>query len=157
MAITQDLINELISCAKRIIEKPSPWKLEKGTWRMGCELEDINKKYFFTAFGRYNEMFNENFSFGLIYCPKDERGQYEMIRCNGPHGEHRQFPHHIKYHIHKATEQSIAAGLKEDGTIELTDGYTNHQEALRFFLQYINVKEDSIVAMFPPRPQSLFD
>ena len=76
-------------------------------------------KNIFTAFGRYNAMFNENFSFGLVYFPKHEKGSYEIIRCNGPHGEHVQFPHHVHYHIHKATKQNIENGLKKTVQLKL--------------------------------------
>ncbi len=157
MAINQNFIDELIHCSKQIVKRPSQWKLEKGSWRMGYELESTDKKYFFTAFGRYNEKFNENFSFGLVYLPKNEKGQYEIIRCNGYHGEHLQYPHHEHYHIHKATQESIDSGLKEDGTIEITDGYTNYNEALKFFLRYIHVAKGDIAVMFPPKWRSLFD
>jgi hypothetical protein len=102
-------------------------------------------------------MFNENFSFGLVYFPKHEKGSYEIIRCNGPHGEHVQFPHHIHYHIHKATQQNIDIGLKEDSTIEITDGYTNFDEAFRFFVCYINVIQGDINSIFPVKQLTLFD
>lgn len=157
MTLDQDTIDNLIRCRKRIIKPPSQWKLDKGNYRTGFELQSIDYDYFFTAFGRYNEMFNENFSFGLVYFPKHEKGSYEIIRCNGPHGEHMQFPHHIHYHIHKASQQNIDSGLKEDSTIEITNQYTNFEEAFRFFVRYVNVIQADIDTIFPPKQSTLFD
>ncbi len=83
MALDQNFIDELIRCQKQVIKEPSTWKLDKGNYRMGFELQSVNEEYFFSAFGRYNAMFNENFSFGLVYFPKHEKGSFEIIRCNG--------------------------------------------------------------------------
>jgi hypothetical protein len=157
MALDQKTIDELIRCPKLVTKDPSKWKLEKGHYRMGFELQSVDEQYFFTAFGRYNAAFNENFSFGLIYFPKEEKGSFEILRCNGPHGEHRQFPHHVHYHIHKATQQNIEDGLKEDSTVEITAGYTNFDEALRFFVDYIKVEHSDVIKYFPQQEQNLFD
>ena len=157
MSLDQKIIDDLILCPKRIIKPPSQWKLEKGNYRTGFELQSEDEKYFFTAFGRYNEMFNENFSFGLVYFPKHEKGRYEILRCNGPRGEHIQFPHHIHYHIDKATQQNIDSGFREDASIEITDQYTNFEEAYRFFVKYINVNQGDIDSIMPPKQLNLFD
>ena len=157
MQFDELLINELINCEKQIIHPPAALKLEKGHYRIGFELQSNDRKYFFKAFGRYNAVFNENFSVGLIYFPQHEKGSYEVIRCNGPHGEHIQFPHHTYYHIHKASSEAINVGFKEDRMIEITDKYTNYEEALRFFVQYINVNAIDIERYFPPKQLSMFE
>jgi len=157
MILNQNKIEELIKCPKMIIKKNVPWRLERGHYRIDFELQSINKQYFFTAFGRYNEMFNENFSFGLVFIPKDEKRTYELLRCNGPHGEHKQYPHHIHYHIHKATAESIMKGLKEDCAIEITRAYATYEEAYRFFMRYINIRPEDFNNLFPPQLPSLFD
>jgi len=69
----------------------------------------------------------------------------------------KEYPHHIHYHIHKATAESIEAGLKENSTIEITEGYTNFEDAFRFFMRYISVNEKDFNEIFPPRQTSLFD
>ncbi|MFH1005302.1 MAG: hypothetical protein V1781_07405 [Bacteroidota bacterium] len=157
MKLIQEVIDELIRCEKRIIKMPSPWKLERGHYNTDFELQSTDEQYFFTAFGRYNAEFNENFSFGMVYYPKHEKGSYEIIRCNGPHGEHIQFQHHTHYHIHKATEQNIESGLREDSAIEITEAYTTFDDAFRFFVKYINVIQSDIDCTFPPTQGSLFD
>ncbi|MBP7496180.1 MAG: hypothetical protein KA792_00750 [Bacteroidales bacterium] len=157
MVLTQNIIDELITCQKRINKMPVEWKQDKGHFKVDFELQSLDEQYYFSAFGRYNEKFNENFSFGLVYLPKHIKGSYELIRCNGPHGEHHQFPHHIHYHIHKATQKNIEKGLKEDCTIEITTEYTNFDEAFHFFARHINIIQDDINILFPPKQTSLFD
>ena len=157
MTFNQNIIDEMIRCPKRMIKKPLPWKADRGQYRTEFELQSIDEQHFFTVFGRYNEKFNENFSFGLVYFPKHEKSSFEIIRCNGPHGEHKQFPHHIYYHIHKATEQNIESGLKENSTVEITESYTTFDESFRFFVKYINVIKSDVDSAFPHKQGSLFD
>ncbi len=76
MLLDQDKIEELIACSKKCIKNPPPWKLEKGHYRTDFELQSADDLYFFSAFGRYNAVFNENFSFGLVYFPKQEKGSF---------------------------------------------------------------------------------
>jgi len=157
MILDQNKIDELIKCPKKITKKPASWRLERGNYRIDFELQSNDKQYFFSAFGRYNEKFIENFSFGLIYTPKHEKGSFELLRCNGPHGEHKQYPHHTYYHIHIATAENIVKGLKEDSTIIITQNYTTYEEAYRFFIRYINVIPEDYHELFPPKQPSLFD
>lgn len=156
MILDANIIHELIVCEKQIIQPPFELKQEKGHYRTGFELQSVDGKYFFKAFGRYNAAFNENFSVGLIYIPKQEKGNFEILRCNGPHGEHRMFPRHINYHIHIASHQAIESGLREDSVIEVTDKYANYEEALRFFVNYVHLKKDDIDRYFPPKQLSMF-
>lgn len=149
MKFDNEYINKLLSCKKEIVQVPSKIKLEHGHYRIGFEMRSINKEFFFSAFGRFNAMFPENFSVGLVYLPKEERGSFEILRCNGPHGEHRMFPHHIHYHIHKITTDAIDNALKEDSYIEITDKYVKYEDALHFFVKHINLKPDDIEKYFP--------
>ncbi len=98
-------------------------------------------------------MFAENFSVGLIYVPKQEKGSYEILRCNGPHGEHKLFPHHVHYHIHKITADAMENSLKDDCHIELTDQYGTFEEALHFFVKHIHLKRDDIERYFSGKSQ----
>src|SRR2546430_1685956 len=109
MPLTQLQIDQLINCDKKIVTHTTGWRLpawkpDRGHHRIALELQSTDEEFLFNAFGRYNSQFEENFSFGLLYIPKHEKGSYEIVRCNGPHGEHLQYPHHVHYHIHKATE-----------------------------------------------------
>ncbi len=149
MTFNDELIDKLLTCPKEIIQAPAKPKLERGHYRIGFELQSIDKEFFFKAFGRSNEAFPENFSVGLVYNPKHEKGSYEILRCNGPHGEHEIFPHHVYFHIHKITPGALAEGLKEDRYVEVTDKYSNFEDALHFFVKYINLKSEHIKEFFP--------
>jgi len=151
MTFTDELINKLLTCPKEVIQPPAKPKLERGHYRIGFELQSIDREFFFKAFGRYNEAFPENFSVGLVYNPKHEKGSYEILRCNGPHGEHEMFPHHVYFHIHKITTGPLAEGLKEDRFIEITDKYSNFDDALKFFVTSINLKAEHIQIFFPAK------
>lgn len=60
-------------------------------------------------------------------------------------------PHHVHFHIHKITTGAIESGLKEDCFIEITEEYTTYEDALRFFVKYINLKPADIKLYFPGR------
>ncbi|MBC8181680.1 hypothetical protein H8E88_11210 [candidate division KSB1 bacterium] len=135
MEFTDELIGQLKTCPKEIVQSPGKPRLDRGYYRIGFELQSVDQEFFFIAFGRYNLMFPENFSIGLVYSPRHEKGSYEILRCNGPHGEHEMFPHHVHFHIHEITTAAMENGLKEDRNIEITDKYTNFDDALRFFCE----------------------
>ena len=149
MKFDADIINKLLTCKKKIVQAPGKLKLERGHYRIGFDMQSEDDNFYFSAFGRYNAMFPENFSIGLIYIPKDEKRSYEILRCNGPHGEHKMFPHHVHYHIHKITTDAVESALKEDCFIELTDKYATYDDALHFFVKYINLTADDIKQYFP--------
>lgn len=155
MKFTEQLIQRLLNCPKEIVQPPVKPRHEKGHYRIGFELQSVDKEFYFNAFGRYNSTFPENFSVGLIYFPKDERGSFEILRCNGMHGEHKLFPHHVNFHIHKITTEAIENNLKEDCNIEITDEYVTFDDALRFFVKYINLNPEDIQKYFPGKELQL--
>ena len=155
MNLNNELINMLLNSTKEIVQPPGKPKLERGHYRIGFELQSIDKSFFFSAFGRYNAMFQENFSIGLIYIPKDEKGTHEILRCNGQHGEHKMFPHHTYFHIHRASEDAIEQGLNEDCCIEITDKYATFEEALRYFVKLVNLRSEDIKKYFPGKDLQL--
>ncbi len=106
-------------------------------------------KYSFYGFIRQNLKFLENFSIGLIYNPKEERGTLDLLRCNGPHGENNVHLHHIGCHIHRATAERIAKGLKPEGYIELTEDYATLDDAIQYFVKLINLKPNDRQKHFP--------
>jgi hypothetical protein len=60
-------------------------KKERGHWKKSFGLESEDGDHRFTVFIRYNDEFNENFSVGLVYNPRERRGEILLLRCNGPH------------------------------------------------------------------------
>ena len=148
MKFDDNLIKRLLTCEKEIVQTPGNFKLVRGHYRLEFEMQSTDKEFYFVAYGRYNSVFPENFSIGLRYYPRQEKGSFDILRCNGPHGEHKLSPHHTHFHIHKITTSAIESGLKEDCMIEITDKYANFEDALHFFVRYTKLKPDHIKSYF---------
>ena len=147
---TEEFVSELINCSKRVIDPPKALKIDRGNFKTNFTLQSVDGKYNFYAFIRKNEKFPENFSVGLDYNPREEKGTIQLLRCNGPHGEHVQYPHHIVCHIHKATADRINSGLKPEGNFEITNRYATLEDALQFYINYVNIIADDKIKYFPP-------
>ena len=120
---SDELILELLTCEKEIVDAPKNLREDRGNLKMNFTLRSTDGSYSFYGFIRKNVQFSENFSIGLDYNPKEEKGTVVLLRCNGPHGENKVHPHHIGCHIHKATAERINKGLKPEGHIEMTTEY----------------------------------
>lgn len=97
---------------------------------------------------RTHSVFDENFSIGLVYVPKDGSGEMVLLRCNGPHGEYNasfdpQHPH-TEYHVHRASEEAIRAGLRPEKRAQRTNAFASYREAVAFFLNEIHVTEAAV-------------
>jgi len=133
-------IEKLIACAKRIVEPPKKeMQLVSGHWRNDMKLQSDDEEYDFSVFMRKNEDFEENFSIGLIYKPRDIRGEIPLLRCNGPHGPHVMFDHHDRFHIHKADQENLASGIRAERTAYITKKYASFQDALGYFIKKCNI------------------
>lgn len=139
---TQQELEALIACPKLITEPPrKEMKSDRGSLRNDMYLESVDGKMGFSVFIRINERFNENFSIGLDAHPKDEPGSFCLLRCNGPHGEHVDNPHpHFRFHIHKAKQENIEAGLLPERFAEPTKNYGSYEEALLHFVKLTNIE-----------------
>lgn len=147
---TDGFIQELLECEKQVIDPPSKdFKEDRGQLKKAFSLQSIDKKYAFNAFIRGNTHFNENFSVGLDYDPKEEKGTLCLLRCNGAHGENRMFPHHSHFHIHKANAESINNGLKPESNIVETNDYASLEEAIQYFIKIINISPIDRRKYFP--------
>jgi len=142
---TQAELDELISCPKQVVDPPrKEMRSEHGHQRNDMTLSSLDGERHFSVFMRVNKRFPENFSVGLIYNPRYERGDLTLLRCNGRHGEHDNSPiddpqPHFGYHIHRARAGVINAGLPPEKFAELTDTYASFAEPLRHFLQLANI------------------
>jgi hypothetical protein len=140
LQLSDQEIEKLIDCPKRIIESPKKdLQLVNGHWRNDMKLQSNDGEYDFSVFMRKNEDFEENFSIGLIYNPRDVRGDIPLLRCNGPHGPHVLFDHHDRFHIHKAEQENLASGMRAERTAYITKEYASYQDALGFFLKKCNI------------------
>ncbi len=140
LQLSDQEIEKLIDCPKRIIESPKKeLQLVNGHWRNDMKLQSDDGEYDFSVFMRKNEDFEENFSIGLIYNPRDVRGDIPLLRCNGPHGPHVLFDRHDRFHIHKAEQENLASGMRAERTAYITKEYASYQDALGFFLKKCNI------------------
>jgi hypothetical protein len=141
---SQQEIDRLISCPKMIAEPPKrDMRSERGSKRNNMELRSTAGDLEFSVFIIINEDFEENFSIGLNYSPRDERGTVCLLRCNGPHGDFigaSPVPQsHFRYHVHRAKTENMEAGLKAECGGQATERYASYRDALVFFLNEINV------------------
>ncbi len=142
LLLSDQEIDYLIVCAKSIIEPPKKeMQLASGHWRNDMKLQSDDGKYDFSVFMRKDEDFEENFSIGLIYKPRDIRGEIHLLRCNGPHGPHVMFDHHNRFHIHKAKQANLASGMRPERTAYITKEYASFQDALGYFIKKCNIIE----------------
>ncbi len=85
--ITDQLIEELIACKKTVVEPPKDMKEGRsGFIKKTFTLISLDGQHSFSGFITQNLIFIENFSIGLSYSPKDEKGKIVLLRCNGPMG-----------------------------------------------------------------------
>lgn len=147
---TAELIEELVSCEKQIVEPPTKdYKEERGQLRKNFTLQSINGNYSFNGFIRRNIAFSENFTIGLDYVPREEKGTICLLRCNGTHGGSSKFPHHDYFHIHFANAETINNGLKPESNIDLTHEYASIEEAIIFFIKTVNLRSVDRSKYFP--------
>lgn len=106
---------------------------EWGSYRNEATLESTDDQHRFRVFFRQNAKFPENFTIGLDFISRDEPGSICLLRCNGPHGPHRLWPHHSQYHIHRAKAENLNEGMKAEAFAEVTKAYASFPEAILHF------------------------
>ena len=158
MKYEQKYIDSLFTCEKEIVEPPSKdYKESRGHMKMNFTMSSLDGTLSFRAFIRFNIKFPENFSIGLDYNPREEKGTICLLRCNGTHGENQQIPHHQSFHIHKANSDTINAGAKPESNIEIVNDYASLEQAIHYFIKYINLKQEDQNNYFPEKQIGLFD
>jgi hypothetical protein len=145
-------IVRLIGCQKAVTKRPRTTFLIQGRHRRNdFEVSAVDTADRFAVFMRQSLEFPENFSVGLDYLSLPGSGRLCLIRCNGPHGEHREIPgtpdHHFSCHIHVATSEALQAGLRPESNASRTDAFTTFEEAVAYF-----VRRCSIVDVAPMLP-----
>jgi hypothetical protein len=147
---TDTFIQELISCKKRIIDGPKTLGQARGSDKTVFTMQSADGAYDFSAFISVNSQFQENFSVGLVFIPKQEKGKLCLLRVNGFHGETEDIPHNSTCHIHTVRAEDIESGIKSERHIVATTAYSTVETAIRFYLTHINVIPQDISKHFPP-------
>lgn len=143
---------------EKIIDPPArEFKEDRGHMKKNFTLSSLDDSFLFRAFIRFNIKFPENFSIGLDFNPKDEKGTICLLRCNGSHGENKQIPLHESFHIHKATADTINSGVKPESNVEKTEEYASMDGAIQYFVNYINLNQENKNRYFPEKQRGLFD
>ncbi len=155
MIFTDELIANLITCPKTIIDTPKRILAVRGSDKIKFSLESIDKNHSFIGFISKNQTFQENFSIGLVYNPKDEKGKIVLLRVNGPHGPNESIPHHNGPHVHIATADRINSGLKPEGSIEVNVPYVSIEDAIQYYVRRINIDTSDSLKHFPPPDNQL--
>lgn len=143
-------IGDLISCPKVISDPPKRHNvLEGGHNRNDMKLTSEGGDKVFSVFMRINVEFPENFSIGLVYHPKDERGTLTLIRMNGPHGEFLTSSgvspdSHCLYHCHLAKPSNIQSGRLPEWGGDPVTCYASYEQALYCFLSVANIRDADI-------------
>jgi hypothetical protein len=149
VTFTDELIEELIGCPKTIVEPPRMLCPRKSSWKKEFRMESDDGLYSFSGFITQNLHFQENFSIGLVFYPKDEKGRICLLRCNGVHGEHSSIPHHSFCHEHKVDAQDLNNGIKLERHIRKME-YSAISDAVQYFTNRINLAEADRLKYFPP-------
>lgn len=148
---TEEFLLNLISCPKVVVEAPIEMKQGRsGFMKKSFTLKSLDGKYNFNGFINQNLMFSENFSIGLSYNPKDEKGNIVLLRCNGMHGGTKEQPHHASCHVHTSTAEGINNGNKSEDRIEQTNEYLTIDEAIQYYVNRINITPSDRYKYFPP-------
>lgn len=150
MLYTNVLIEKLISCHKKVTNAPKDSGVCRGSSKIKFILESTDGQHSFNGFISRNLTFQENFSIGLVYQPKDEKGTIVLLRANGPHGTNENIPHHSGPHVHFATAERINAGLKPEGEIDTNVPYSTIEDAIQYYIKRINVIPIDRQKHFPP-------
>lgn len=154
---TDAILRELIAMPKAIIDAPKLVKESRATFiKKGFTMSSIDDKYSFNGFITQNRVFTENFSVGLVYNPKNEKGSIVLLRVNGAHGGTDIDSHHAHCHIHTATAERINSGLKPEGHIEITTAYAMLEDAIQFYLDTIGLSIADRNKHFPRPERDLF-
>lgn len=146
---TDEFIRELIECSKVIVDAPKEVKEGRsGFLKKIFTLKSVDETYNFSGFINQNSTFAENFSIGLIYSSKEEKGKITLLRCNGPHGMTKEL-HHAVCHIHTVIADDINNGNKIEKSIRQTNEYSTLEDAIQYFVRYINIVATDRQKHFP--------
>jgi hypothetical protein len=147
---TNELIQELICCPKMVVDAPKEMKKGRADYfKKNFTLRSIDNTYNFSGYIIQNSTFAENFSIGLIYNSKEDKGKITLLRCNGLHGMTREL-HHATCHIHTAIAEDLNNGIKVERNIKQTNEYSTLEDAIQFFVKYISIIPMDRQKHFPP-------
>ena len=75
MIFTDELIDELVDCPKKVVDAPKDSGVGRGSRKIKFFLESVDGQHSFSGFISKNLTFQENYSIGLVFNPKEEKGK----------------------------------------------------------------------------------
>lgn len=139
--LTEQFIDELISCEKNIIAPPLPKNKTNGLHKeTGLQLESLDKQHRFSVFIREHIELMESFSVGLIYH-RDKETDLIIIRYNGSHVHKNLLTNESieGFHTHKLSMKAVNLGLKGEIQAKITKEYSTLRGSLMNFFQDMHV------------------
>jgi hypothetical protein len=102
-----------------------------------------------------NARFPENFSVGLA-CSLPDGREVTLLRCNGPHGPHRDLGRHdgtwhATHHLHRAAADDLAEGALVANHGEATTQFASLEEAICWFARRCGL--EAMMEHFPDMRQ----
>lgn len=147
---TDQLIQQLITCHKVVTDSPKDKDARSGYTKKVFTLSSVDEQFSFSGFMNQNIAFPENFSVGLVYKPKEEKGSITLLRCNGMHGGTIQNPHHAFCHIHTIQADYLNQGSRVENHIEITNEYSTFEIAIRYYINRIGIVPSDRQRYFAP-------
>ena len=148
LAVLQQLPKRIINPRARWLEKPRerPAYRQRTFQASGQEDEKVQ----FSIYQRQNLNDESDFSCGILYIPAGAP-TLTMARYNGPSHVHGDIVY--QSHIHRASENAIAAGKKPESQAEASSRFQTLQGALACLMQDFNLigleaQDDDQLRMF---------
>lgn len=138
---TESELDDLRSMPKRITNPRARW-LEKPKARPSHRQRSFqlaggdDEKVHFRVYQRQNLEDQQDFSCGISFLPRGAQ-PLTLARYNGPSHEHGDIAY--RPHIHRASEQAIAAGKKAESDATKTDRFDTLNGALACLTEDFNV------------------
>ena len=151
MDITDEIIQDLITCRKVIIKPPKARFQNAGSnIRNDFEVSNENGQQHFFVFLRCNTILPDRYSIGLRWRCQELSKDIIIFRCNGPHGGNLKFEHHFRPHIHYITAEDInEREIYKTTQAEITDAYCSFAEAFAYFCCYCGIDTNKATEYFP--------
>lgn len=140
--MTDDFINNLISCQKNVINvERREMKEENRSFKNNIYLLSVDNKYKFRMFMRQSSSFIEDFSVGLMWLNANEyvnvKKEIILIRCQGPHDGKKEigFDTHHSFHTHVFTTDDFESKRYEKPSNRNTnEKFSSFEEAIIYFI-----------------------
>ena len=140
--LSDERINELLICAKRVVSSSVKEKLIDRDLRKDYQVNSLDNQFGFILFTRQSTFILENFTAGLRWKSKTGE-EIILMRCNGSDHVHGNKIEQTKFgpacHVHRAIERYILAGKKVESFAKLTTEYETLEGALNHLVKLANI------------------